>query len=147
VVKIENISKPEPGPDDLLVKVHASTVNRTDAGFRSALYFVSRFFSGLFYPKIKVLGCDYAGVIAGTGKNITNFKPGDRIFGYNDERFGGHAEYILVKSTDGFAKIPDNLDFQQAAALTEGGHYALGNIRASGIKAGESALVYGATSA
>lgn len=147
VVKIEEITKPTPAQDEFIVKVHASTVNRTDAGFRSAVYFVSRFFSGLFYPKIKVLGSDYAGMVVETGKNVTNVQIGDRIFGYNDERFGGHAEYIRIKSTDAFTLIPESLSYQQAAALPEGGHYALGNIRASGIKSGESAMVYGATGA
>ena len=93
VAKLAEVSKPEPKVNELLIKVHASTVNRTDSGFRSAEYFVSRFWSGLLRPKYQILGCEFAGVIEAIGKGVTTFKVGDRIFGFNDKSFGGHAEY------------------------------------------------------
>ena len=147
VVSIQDIKIPDIGPDEMLIKVKASTVNRTDAGFRSAEYFISRFWSGLFVPKYKVLGCEYAGEVVKTGDLITQIKPGDRIFGFNDERFGGHAEYIRVKKNDAYALIPATFSYEEAAALTEGAHYALGNIRASKVKTHDEAMVYGATGA
>lgn len=93
VAKLAEVSKPEPKVNELLIKVHASTVNRTDPGFRSAEYFVSRFWSGLLRPKYQIFGCEFAGVIEAIGKGVTTFKVGDRIFGFNDKSFGGHAEY------------------------------------------------------
>ena len=92
VVQVEDIPLPVPGDVELLVRVHFASVNRTDTGFRSAEYFISRFFSGLFRPKQKVLGCEFSGVVEQTGSGVTQFKSGDRVFGFNDERFGSHAE-------------------------------------------------------
>ncbi len=147
VARLTNIPRPEPGDNQLLIRVQATTVNRTDSGFRSAEYFVSRFWSGLFRPKYPVLGCEFAGVVEATGSHVTAFKPGDRVFGYNDKNFGGHAEYTVADETGAIALIPDNLDYTTAAPLTEGAHYALNNIRAAKVSAGQHVLVYGATGA
>jgi NADPH:quinone reductase-like Zn-dependent oxidoreductase len=147
VVYIAEIPKPKPKEDEILVKVFASTVNRTDAGFRSAEYFISRFFSGLFRPKNPVLGCEFAGQVESAGSKVTEFKPGDKVFGFNDQTWGGHGEYLVMKSDGGVTLMPENTTYEQAAPISEGAHYALGNIRASGIKKGEYALVYGATGA
>jgi len=86
-----DISKPSPKDNELLIKVHATTVNRTDCGFRSAEYFISRFFSGLFKPKNKILGNEFAGEIEAIGKDVTLFKIGDKVFGFSEIRFGAHA--------------------------------------------------------
>ncbi len=147
VAVLREVEKPEPKENEVLLKVYASTVNRTDAGFRSAEYFVSRFWSGLLRPKCQILGCEFSGVIEATGKAVTNFKTGDKIFGYNDKTFGGHGEYLTIGENDAIAIIPDNLTLEEAAPLTEGAHYALNNIRASKIENGRNALVYGATGA
>src|SRR5690606_15556996 len=96
VVQILEIDKPEPKENEVLIKVMASTVNRTDSGFRSAQYFVSRFFSGLFVPKHKTLGNEFSGVIEKIGKNVSAYKIGDKVFGYNDIKFGAHAEYLTI---------------------------------------------------
>lgn len=147
VVQVEDIPVPQTGPDDILVRVMATTVNRTDAGFRSAEYFISRFWSGLFRPKQPVLGCEFAGIVESVGSEISEFAPGDRVFGYNDARFGAHAEFMVMKKTEAICRIPENLNFLQAACLTEGAHYALCDIRAAKVKAGQHVLVYGATGA
>ena len=147
VVSIGNLPKPVAGDDEMIIRVYTTTVNRTDAGFRSAVYFISRFWSGLFQPKNPVLGCEFAGIVESVGHRTTEFMPGERVFGYNDDRFGGHAEYVVVKSGDAVVKIPEGISFETAAAASEGGHYALGNIRAAGIKNGDNVLVYGATGA
>jgi NADPH:quinone reductase-like Zn-dependent oxidoreductase len=147
VIKITEIDKPIPKSDEVLIKVLASTVNRTDTGFRSALYFVSRFWSGLLKPKFNVLGCEYAGIIEEIGVDVNLFKIGDTVFGFNDKTMGGNAEYIAVKQIDSVAIMPSNVNFEQAAAITEGAHYALCDIRAAKVKFGQNVLVYGATGA
>lgn len=147
VAQLKEVPKPTPKDTEVLIKVHASTVNRTDAGFRSAEYFVSRFWSGLFRPKYQTLGCEFAGVIEEIGKSVTTFRKGDKVFGYNDKTFGGHAEYLTISESDAVTIMPHNLSFNEAAPITEGAHYALNNIRASKIKKGQNALVYGATGA
>ncbi len=147
VVQIKDIPKPQPKSDEILIKISYSTVNRTDAGFRGAEYFVSRFWSGLFRPKHQILGCEFAGEIEIVGSNVKKFKIGDRVFGYNDQTFGGHAEYKVANEKDAIALIPTNCNFEIAAAISEGAHYALNNIKASKITKGQYALVYGATGA
>lgn len=147
VVQIREIDKPSPGPNEVLVRVHNSTVNRTDCGFRSAEYFVSRFFSGLFKPKQQILGCEFSGTIESVGELVLTYQVGDRVFGYNDVRFGGHAGYLIRDERDTMTLMPENLSFEEAAALTEGAHYALCNIRAANVEAGQKIMVYGATGA
>ena len=147
VAKLTEVPKPLPKDNELLIKVYASTVNRTDAGFRSAEYFVSRFWTGLLRPKYQVLGCEFAGVIEDIGKDVTTFKRGDKVFGYNDKRCGGHGEYLTIAENDAVTSLPNNLNFNEAAPITEGAHYALNNIKASKIKSGQNVLVYGATGA
>lgn len=147
VAQLREIEKPVPQENEILIKVYASTVNRTDSGFRSAQYFVSRFFSGLFRPKHQILGCEYAGVVDELGKNVTLFQKGDRVFGYNDHTFGGHAEYLTAREDKAITTIPENLTFEEAAPLTEGAHYALSNIKAAKVRIGQEVMVYGATGA
>lgn len=147
VVRIMEAIQPSPKDNEVLIKVHATTVNRTDSGFRSAQYFVSRFFSGLFYPKQKTLGNEFAGVIEATGKAVTLFAEGDKVFGFNDTRFGAHAEYMTLAETDALTTIPEDINFIEAAAICEGAHYALCDLRAAKIKAGDQIMIYGATGA
>ncbi|MEP7238831.1 MAG: alcohol dehydrogenase catalytic domain-containing protein, partial [Ferruginibacter sp.] len=94
VAQLMEVEKPKPKDNEVLIKVFASTVNRTDSGFRSAEYFISRFWSGLFRPKFSILGCEFAGMIEETGKHVVIFKKGDKVFGFNDKTFGGHGEYL-----------------------------------------------------
>lgn len=147
VVRLTDVPTPVPKDQELLVKVYCSTVNRTDSGFRSAEYVVSRFWSGLFRPKYPILGCEFSGVVEGIGKGVRTFKVGDRIFGFNDQTFGGHGEYLIIAETAAIATMTPSMSFEEAAALTEGAHYALCNIRAAKVAAGQNVLVYGATGA
>jgi NADPH:quinone reductase-like Zn-dependent oxidoreductase len=147
VVMIADVPKPKPKENEVLVKVYASTVNRTDAGFRSAEYFISRFFSGLFKPKLPILGCEFAGVVQEIGKGVTQFKIGDKVFGFNDKTFGGHAEYLTINENEALTTMPGDISFELAAAITEGAHYALCDIRAAKVKHGQQVMVYGATGA
>jgi NADPH:quinone reductase-like Zn-dependent oxidoreductase len=147
VVTVQEVDKPVPKDNEVLIKVHATTVNRTDCGFRSAAYFISRFFSGLLKPKNKNLGNEFAGEIADVGKEVTLFHAGEKVFGYNDHQFGAHAEYMTMSENDTIATMPEHFSYEEAAALCEGGHYALCDIRAAKVSAGQNVLVYGATGA
>lgn len=147
VTSLMEVHKPLPKDNQVLVKVYASTVNRTDSGFRSAEYFISRFWTGLFRPKHQILGCEFAGIIEEIGQHVTTFKKGDKVFGFNDKTCGGHGEYLTIAETDAVVHMPDNLSFEEAAPLTEGAHYALVDIRAAKVERGQNVLVYGATGA
>lgn len=147
VIHLSELPKPVPTADQILVKIHTTTVNRTDTGFRSAEYVISRLFSGIFYPKQPVLGCEFSGVVQAVGINVKKFSVGDEVFGYDDENFGGHAEYKTVDLKSLVAKLPTTISLSQAAALTEGSHYALSNIRAAKVKNKDTVMVYGATGA
>jgi NADPH:quinone reductase-like Zn-dependent oxidoreductase len=147
VVEIAEVDKPTIKDNEILVEVLATTVNRTDCGFRSAEYFVSRFFSGLWKPSNKILGNEFAGVIESVGEKVKSFRVGDRVFGYNDVTFGAHAEYVAIREDSPVAIIPEKLSFDEAAPLLEGSHYALSNVRAAKVKSGDHVMVYGATGA
>lgn len=147
VAELVEVDKPTPKENEVLVKIHASTVNRTDCGFRSAEYFIVRFFSGLLRPINQILGCEFAGEIESIGRNVTSFKPGDRVFGFNEEKFGGHAEYMTIPENAAIDLIPEKLSYAEAAPLTEGVHYALFNLRSAKIKSGQKVLVNGGTGA
>ena len=147
VAQLKEVDKPLPKDNDVLVKIHATTVNRTDCGFRSAEYFIVRFWSGLITPNNKILGCEFAGVVEEVGTNETLFKVGDKVFGFNDKTFGGHAEYMTMNEASSIALMPDAVSFHQAAAITEGAHYALCDIRAAKIKSDDDVLINGATGA
>lgn len=147
VLQLKEVTKPTPKDNEVLIKVHATTVNRTDCGFRSAEYFISRFFSGLFKPKNQILGNEFAGEIEAIGKEVKSFKPGDKVFGYNDITFGAHAEYMIMAEDANLTTMPASIAYEEAAPITEGAHYALCDIRAANIKSGQKVLVNGATGA
>jgi NADPH:quinone reductase-like Zn-dependent oxidoreductase len=146
VVQVTEVDKPTIKADELLIKVHATTVNRTDCGFRAGKPFIVRFFSGLTRPRATVLGNEFAGVVEAIGSEVRSFEVGDRVFGYN-EGFGAHAEYLSIPESRPLATMPKNLAFEEVAPSTEGSHYALSFIRAAKIQAGQDVLVYGATGA
>lgn len=147
VVKLMEVPEPVPKDTEILIKVYTATVNRTDSGFRSAEYFISRFWSGLLRPKFPILGCEFAGIVEAIGPRVSLFKIGDKVFGFNDKTFGGHAEYLTIDEHEAVTTMPEGLSFDSAAAITEGGHYALVDIRAAEVKPGQRVMVYGATGA
>ncbi|HMQ08829.1 MAG TPA: NAD(P)-dependent alcohol dehydrogenase [Saprospiraceae bacterium] len=147
VVKVMDVKPLVCKDNEVLIKVITTTVNRTDCGFRSAEYFISRFWSGLMKPKRKILGCEYAGLIVDKGIAVQSFQTGDRVFGYNDGSFGAHAEFLTQKENDSLTHIPENVSYIMAAPLTEGAHYSLNAIKAMSLQKGNHVLVYGATGA
>ncbi len=94
VVLISEVDKRAPRENEVLIKVHATTVNRTDCACRAAKPFFMRFYTGLIRPRETVLGNEFAGVVEAAGGGVTSFEVGDRVFGYNEGPFGAHAEYI-----------------------------------------------------
>ena len=147
VVRIVEVDKPSPQDDEVLVRIHATTVNRTDCANRGANPFFMRLFTGLIRPRVTVLGNEFAGVVEEIGRAVTNFAVGDRVFGYIEGPFGAHAEYLSIPANGSVATIPADVSDVQAAASTEGSHYALAHIRWAKITAGQDVLVYGATGA
>ena len=145
VLKLEDVPDPVPGDNEILVKIHVATVNRTDDGLLRANYFISRFFTGLLRPKNNISGSEFSGRVEATGNGVTLFKPGDKVFGFSE--FGAHAEYLKMAEDGAVARIPEGMTFEQAAPLTEGSHYALNYIRKANIQAGQQILIYGATGA
>jgi NADPH:quinone reductase-like Zn-dependent oxidoreductase len=145
VVRVTDVPEPEVGDRDVLVRVHVTTVNRTDCGFRAARPFVTRFFTGLRRPRRGIMGNEFAGVVEAVGSSVDAYAVGDRLFGYHEGPFGCHAELLAVAEDANVATIPDGITFEQAAAATEGSHYALSYIRAADVGAGDRVLVNGAT--
>lgn len=141
------VDKPEAGEGEVLVRVEATTVNRTDCGYRAAKPFILRFFTGLRTPKRRILGTEFAGEIEAVGGGVGSLEVGDRVFGYLEGPFGAHAEYLTVRADASVATMPANATFEEAAASTEGSHYALANIRAARVGSGQRVLVNGGTGA
>jgi len=147
VVRVAEVAKPPVKDGELLVKVHATTVNRTDCGLRAAKPFFWRLLVGFFRPRVTILGNEFAGEIEEVGGGVTAFTIGDRVFGYNDGSFGAHAQYMTIAQDGAVALMPTGLTYEEAAPSTEGSHYALSLIRAAKVGDGQDVLVYGASGA
>lgn len=147
VLQITEIDKPKPKSDEVLIKVHASTVNRTDCGFRSAQYVVSRLVTGLIKPKYTVSGSEFAGEVVEVGADVTDYKVGDKVFGFDDVKGGTHAEYVAKPASGPFATMPEGFSYEELAPAAEGATYALNAIRAAGATGGQKIMVYGASGA
>jgi NADPH:quinone reductase-like Zn-dependent oxidoreductase len=145
VVRVFEVEKPRPDRDDVLVQVHVATVNRTDCAFRGATPWVARPVYGLVRPRATILGSEFAGIVAAVGQDVTSFGIGDRVFGYNEGPFGAHAEYMSIPESASIAQMPANVSYEEAAASTEGSHYASSLIKAAKIRSGQEVLVNGAT--
>jgi NADPH:quinone reductase-like Zn-dependent oxidoreductase len=146
VVRIRDVPKPQPKANEVLVRVHASTVNRTDCGTLRAHPFFIRGFTGLVRPTHTIRGMDFAGTIESVGAGVTSFRPGDRVFGLAPNDSGGHAEYLAVPEQDAMATIPEGVPFDEAV-VCEGAWYADSNLRQFGLKPGQTVLIYGASGA
>jgi NADPH:quinone reductase-like Zn-dependent oxidoreductase len=143
VLRLEEVERPVPEEDEVLVRIHATTVTRTDCGLRSAEYFISRFVTGLLRPKRRILGTELAGVVEAVGAAVTEFEVGDEVFGVTGS--GTHAEYVCVRESGALAHKPASMTFEQAAAVCDGAALALACLRAADVRKGTSILVYGAS--
>jgi NADPH:quinone reductase-like Zn-dependent oxidoreductase len=147
VLQLKEVAKPVPRDSEVLVKVYATTVNRTDCAILKAKPFFMRIITGVFKPKKRTPGTEFAGEIEAVGKNVRAFKVGDRVFGFDDTGSGSHAQYMTMREDEGITTIPVNTTYEQAAASTEGAHYAYNSINKVNLKSGQRILVNGASGA
>lgn len=145
VVSVRDVPVPSIGSDELLVEVHATTVNRTDCHYRSASPPPMRLFTGLVRPKPKIWGCEFAGKVTAVGDAVADFAVGDRVFGYVEGRFGAHAEYLAIGADRLVTRIPEGHSYRDAAPMTEATHYALSHLELGNVTSGTDLLVYGAS--
>lgn len=148
VLRIEEVPKPVPAPDEILVRVRASGVTRSDAHLRAGDPFISRLLSGLRRPKRRILGHELAGEVEAVGGEVTEFQAGDRVFGalpYLGLRTGAHAEYMCVPERFPLAHMPEGTDFEEAGAVGDGALLTLNVLRPVGRLDGKRILVYGAS--
>jgi NADPH:quinone reductase-like Zn-dependent oxidoreductase len=143
-ITIEDIERPIPKDNEVLTKVYATSVNRTDCANLTAKPFIMRFVLGLMKPRQIILGTDFAGEVSATGKNVTSFEIGDKVFGFDDTGLESQAEYVTT-SVENVFPIPDQIDYKQAAASLEGAHYAYAFIHKVNIQSGQNILINGAT--
>ncbi len=152
VVSVGKVPQPSPGPRDVLVKVHASTVSAADYRSRSrnvpkGLGLLAAKGLGLFRPRHRVLGMDFAGVVAAVGPDVTKFHPGDEVIGMLGADFGGHAEYACLREDGNITVKPRNVGFEEAVTLVFGGLTARSFLTRADIKPGDTALINGASGA
>jgi NADPH:quinone reductase-like Zn-dependent oxidoreductase len=140
------VEKPTAKNDEVLVKVHATTVNRTDCGLRAAKPFIWRFFTGLLRPRVRILGNEFAGEVEAVGSGVRSFEVGERVFEFNGSG-GAHAEYLTMPEDGWLATIPADLTYEEVAPGTEGSQYALSMVRSAKVQRGQVVLVNGATGA
>ena len=146
VLEIREVPIPEPNAGEMLVKVHATTVGRTDSCALRAHPFFMRPYSGLFRPKRTVLGLDFAGTVEAAGKDVIQFTPGDRIFGLTPNGYGAHAEYVCVPEDAAISLMPPGKSFHEVV-VGEGAWYANTYLKKFNLKPGHNILIYGASGA
>jgi NADPH:quinone reductase-like Zn-dependent oxidoreductase len=147
VLQLKEVKKPTPKDNEVLIKVFATTVNRTDCATIRAIPFFARLVTGIFKPKKQIPGTEFAGKIDEIGKNVTSYKVGDKVFGFDDQGSGSHAQYMTLSEHKGLTTIPKNITYEQAAPSIEGAHYAYNFINKVNLKSGQKVLVNGATGA
>lgn len=147
VLEFRDVPEPTPKVDEVLVRIHATTVNRTDQGVLVGTPLFARLFYGIAKPRHPILGNEFAGTVEAVGGEVTSLAVGDRVFGYNDSTFGAHAEYTTARASGLIAPMPAGTSFVEAAPANEGVHYALSNLRWAEVAAGDRILIYGATGA
>lgn len=154
LLQLEEVEKPVPGDDEVLIKIHATTVTSSDCNIRNFTFtprlfrFPMRVQFGFKEPKVNILGIDLAGEIEAVGKDVTRFKVGDQVFGTPDPAFGAHAEYICIPESGVLETKPANTTWEQAAALPLAGNTALYFMRDLGhVHDGQKVLINGASGA
>ena len=146
VLQLKEVPKPTPKDNEVLIKIHATTVNRTDCGFRKPEYrFIIGFINGFFKPKKTILGSELAGEIEAIGKDVKTFKRGDKVFGLSTYNFGTHAEYICIPEQGSITTKPANMPYEEAAAICDGAFLAINYIRKIDYKKMPNILINGAS--
>ena len=143
VLRLEEVERPAPKEDEVLVRIHATTVTRTDCGMRGSDPFFARVFTGLRRPKRKILGMELAGEVDAVGAAVSDFEVGDHVFGVKG--FGAHAEFVCIRESGALAHMPAGMTFQEAAAVSDGASIALACLGKADLREGRSILIYGAS--
>jgi len=153
-LQLKEVDKPLPKDNEVLIKVHASTVTTTDCNVRNLTFVPKsfRFLAGMMFgfkkPKINILGIDLAGEIEAVGNKVKRFRIGDQVFGSAGTKFGAHAEYVCVSEEGALVIKPAKMTFSEAAAISLAGNTALFYIRdLAKIQAGQKILIHGASGA
>ena len=147
VLRLEEVERPVPKDEEVLIEVRAAAVNRTDTGLRSAEYFISRFFTGLVRPRrnLRIPGTELAGEVVAVGPAVTEFKGGDHVFGVSPKTAGAHAEFVCLPQSAPIAHKPTGMTFEDAAAVCDGAILALSYLRRMGLPKRRKVLIYGAS--
>jgi NADPH:quinone reductase-like Zn-dependent oxidoreductase len=155
VLRLADVEQPVPREDEVLIRIHATTVNRTDCAIRGGGGVVARAgysyfttgsaFKALLRPRTQILGTELAGEVAAVGAAVREFVVGDRVFGVNVGSFGAHAEFVCMRERAPLAPMPVGLTFEEAAAVCDGAVLALGCLRRVGLRQGRRILIYGAS--
>lgn len=145
VLQLKKVEKPVPKDNEVLIRVRATTVNRTDCANLRAKPFIMRFSLGLFKPNNQIMGTEFSGDIEAVGKAVNSFQVGDKVFGFDDSGLGSYAEYMAIPEDKALATMPKDITYEQAAACIEGAHYAYNFINKVDLKSGHKVLVNGAS--
>lgn len=143
-LEVRALEMPQPQADEILIRVMATTVNRTDCAVLTGSPFVMRFFTGLFKPKRPITGTDFAGVVEAVGEKVTRFQGGDKVFGFHDQGLSSHATFMCIEDRKAMQSIPNGFTFPQAAASIEGAHYAYNFLNKIQIKPDQKVFINGA---
>jgi NADPH:quinone reductase-like Zn-dependent oxidoreductase len=142
VLRLEDVEKPIPAPDQILVRVHAAAANPLDWHYIRGTPYVMRLMAGLRKPAEIRIGADYAGTVEAVGSDVTNFKPGDEVFGV---RTGAFAEYVVARAAGGLTLKPPGVSFEDAAAVPVAASTAYQALKQGGVGPGDRILVNGAS--
>ena len=145
VLRLSDVERPAPGPDEVLIRIRATTVNRSDTETRRGSPPVARLLTGLRRPRHRILGSELAGVVEAAGPAVTEFSAGDEVFGVKAWTFGAHAEFVCMRESAALAHKPAGVGFEEAAAVCDGVILALMGLRPAEVRKGRSILVYGAS--
>src|ERR1700730_8640224 len=154
VLRLEDVARPIPTEDEVLVRIHATTVNRLDTATREAnrrsglaISFISRLVSGLRRTRQRILGTEFAGEVEAVGAAVSEFAVDDQVFGTSGLRFGAHAEFIAIRVRARIAHMPAGLSFEEAAPICDGALNALMCLKVADLRPGRTILIYGASGA
>jgi NADPH:quinone reductase-like Zn-dependent oxidoreductase len=145
VLRIEDVERPVPKDDEVLIRIRATTVTQTDTHARAAHPFPLRFFTGLRRPRWRTLGVELAGEVEAVGAAVREFGVGDHVFGSPSSFFGAHAEFICIRESGPLAHKPATMSFEEAAAVCDGAAQALATLRQAGVQKGQRIVIYGAS--